>query len=109
MNMRLLAVVVYFAATFLLAGCFSLQPVVTSADGHEHSHGAMVVTSPQLGHVSLEPTTCTAGDHELFLGGDFADPKPGMFVRLLADPLGGAAVRVFSPAKPMEQGVVFHR
>jgi hypothetical protein len=100
---------ILLTATFLLVGCFSSKPIIMPAGSSNPSLGIMAVSSPQFGHVSLEPTSCTAGDREFFLGGDFEDPKTGLVVRLVVDPLGGAAARVFSSAKPMDTSLVFRR
>ena len=71
--------------------------------------GTFALSSNSLGHVSLAPGSCSAGDCLFFLGADFEDEKNGVVVRLVVDPLYGPAVRVFSQAKPFNKTQVFRR
>ena len=69
--------------------------------------GTFALSSDLLGHVSLAPESCSAGDRQFFLGADLADNKNSIVVRLVVDPLDGPAVRVFNAAKPFDQTRVF--
>lgn len=71
--------------------------------------GAFTVSSDRLGHLTVSPSSCTAGDRQFFLGGDFEDEKSGIVVRLVVDPLDGPAARVFATATPFEKTAVFRR
>jgi hypothetical protein len=92
-------------------GCFSARPVdfAAGSTGEPQALGAFTVASERLGHPTIAPTTCTAGDRQFFLGADFEDEKNGMIVRLVVDPLEGPAVRVFAAATPFGEAVVFRR
>ena len=69
--------------------------------------GSFTVSSDRLGHLTVSPSSCTAGDRQFFLGGDFEDEKSGIVARLVVDPLEGPAVRVFATAAPFEKTAVF--
>jgi hypothetical protein len=71
--------------------------------------GSIQVSSPSLGERTLAPTSCTAGSRQFFLGGDFADEKSGVIIRLVVDPIASPAIRVFSAATPFDKNLVFHR
>jgi hypothetical protein len=71
--------------------------------------GSFALASERLGHVTVAPTTCTAGERQFFLGGDFEDEKAGVIVRLVVNPLDGPAARVFASAAPFEKAAVFRR
>ncbi|HYM59856.1 MAG TPA: hypothetical protein VEZ11_03070 [Thermoanaerobaculia bacterium] len=98
-------------AAALTAGCFSSKPIdaVAGAQGEPQTLGAITLASERLGHLTVAPTTCQAGTRQSFLGGDFQDPKSGMVVRLVVDPLDGPAVRVFEKATPFDKSLVFRR
>lgn len=90
----------------LPAGCLSSLPTSEEALRIE---GTLAVDGAALGKVEIKPSVCLAGDRQQFLGADFQDPSSGLTVRLVVDPLGDAAVRVFSAAAPFERSVVFRR
>jgi hypothetical protein len=71
--------------------------------------GSFTVSSDRLGHLTVSLSSCTAGDRQFFLGGDFEDEKSGIVVRLVVDPLDGPAARVFATATPFEKTAVFRR
>ncbi len=98
-------------SSVFLAGCLTSSPVdVGLADhGAARSLGTLAVTSPRFGDVTLSPTTCKAGGKQFFLGGDFADENAGLTMRLVVDPLGNPAARLFAVAEPFDKSVVFHR
>lgn len=98
--------------TLASAACLSSQPIVSSGTAgasRGSDLGSFELTSELLGRHTLVPNTCDGASRQHFLGGDFLDEKAGLAVRLVVDPLGTAAVRVFSPEKPFEKSVVFRR
>ncbi len=100
------------ATAALSCGCLSSRPVPGTSQaqsGQSLALGSFEVGSPALGSPALAPTECTPGDAQFFLGADFADVRAGAVVRLVVDPLGGAAARVFSAAEPFDKSVVFTR
>jgi hypothetical protein len=108
MRHRVARVAVLIAFTFASSGCLPSgrggeQPV------ERQSLGTFALSSDSLGHVSLAPASCSAGDRQFFLGADFEDDKNGFVLRLVIDPLYGPAVRVFSQTNPFEEARVFRR
>ena len=102
------------SAVVLSPGCisFSAMPLPGTAATGQASPGTLgsfTVSSPLLGDSRVAPTECAAGDRQLFLGGDFADPAAGLVVRLVVDPLEGPAARVFAAADPFRKNVVLRR
>jgi len=96
----------------LASGCLSTLPVdgnATAKKGGNVSLGSVALYSERLGQSTIAPNTCSAGDREFFLGGDFIDEKSALVVRLVFDPLDGAAIRIFTPNSSAEKSVVFHR
>jgi len=95
---------------FLLAGCLSGTPV-DLPDGADSGQplGRIEVESSALGSLTLAPDSCSSGDLQSFLGGDFADSASATVVRLVVDPLDGPAVRVFNAGAPFDGDVVFRR
>lgn len=106
-----LSLLALFPCTLLFVGCFSARPIGMTPDstGEQSRLGSFALSSAYLGHLMLSPSSCTAGDRQFFLGGDFEDEKTGMIIRLVVDPLYGPAIRVFANAEPYEKSVVFHR
>ncbi len=98
-----------FLCILLCAGCFSARPVgsVSGSQGAERMLGSFAMSSERIGHLTVSPSSCTAGDRQFFLGGDFEDEKSGIVARLVVDPLSGPAVRVFATAAPFEKTAVF--
>jgi len=96
----------------LASGCLSTLPVdggaATDKSGNV-SLGSVALYSERLGQATITPNTCSAGDREFFLGGDFIDEKSRLIVRLVFDPLDGAALRIFTANSSAEKSVVFHR
>ncbi len=108
--MKSLHLLTLLAAASLCGGCFPTLPIDASSDaGAGRPLGSFVLTSDRLGHETIAPATCTAGDRQSFLGGDFADEKSGFIVRLVVDPLEGPAARVFASATPYDKTAVFCR
>ena len=103
---RLVGVLIAF--TFASSGCL-LSRRGGEQPAEPQSLGTFALSSDSLGHVSLAPASCSAGDRQFFLGADFEDDKNGLVVRLVIDPLYGPAVRVFSQAKPSEDTRVVRR
>ena len=97
---------VLLAVVGLAAGCASLAPLEAPS---QHELGSLRLSSRQLGQITLEPTSCLAGDRQLFLGADFVDASRSTVLRLVVDPLDGPAVRVFSSAEPFDKAIVFRR
>ena len=109
------------ARTVLLIVAAAASPACFSFDGEPlpgsaatgvaapGTFGSFTVSSTLLGNATVAPASCTAGDRQLFLGGDFADPATGLVVRLVVDPLDGPAARVFHAADPFRKSVVLRR
>jgi len=95
---------------FLLSGCLS-GSAVDLPGGAESGQplGRIEVESSALGSMTLAPESCSSGDLQSFLGGDFSDSANATVVRLVVDPLDGPAVRVFKAAAPFEGDFVFRR
>ena len=96
----------------MTGGCFSSQftpPDRKGAAGEPQSLEPFDFSSAASGHLLISPSSCTAGDRELFLGADLSDDSAGVVIRLVVDPLDGPAVRVFARAAPFENSVVFRR
>ena len=70
--------------------------------------GSVTLTSAALGDHTLQPAECRSGEHQLFLGADFLDGQ-GIVTRLIVAPTGGASLRFFAAAHPLEPGVLFRR
>jgi hypothetical protein len=92
-----------------LVACFSTKPATKTPSGQPDSSGSFTVSAKALGRVTIAPSSCVAGDRQLFLGADFPDETAGAVVRLVVDPLDGPAVRVFSSSAPFDKSVVFRR
>lgn len=92
-----------------LGGCLASAPAAPSPDANGASLGAVKLHSERLGNATLNPTHCRAGDRAFFLGGDFLDDASDVVVRVVFDPLDGAAVRLFVPGAAPERSTVFHR
>lgn len=92
-------------------GCLAGRPIDSGSGSSVEPQmlGSFALVSERLGHVTVVPTICTAGDRAFFLGGDFEDEKSGVVVRLVVDPLDGPAARVFAGAAPFEKTAVFRR
>lgn len=105
------ALVLPLGGCVLLAGCLSSRPIGGSRTSAESppALGSFTVSSLVLGNHVLTPSSCTAGDRQLFLGADFATPASTVVVRLVVDPLDGPAVRVFSTDAQFNETVVFRR
>jgi len=112
----------WIAAGVVLApailGCFSAAPglAARSANGESGKAvkpggalGAFEVAAVGAPPGRIAPTSCVAGDHELFLGADLVDPGTKLVVRLVIDPLDGPAVRVYDAGAPFERSVLFFR
>jgi len=99
------AVLLLLAAPVHL-GCFASSAPNSAA---AHPAGTIQLISSSLGNHGLEPTACTSGERQLFLGADFVDGQEGLTTRLIIDPAGSASVRVFPATQPLEQGLVFRR
>jgi len=102
------------AAALFSTGCFSfagapLPGTSTRADAPPGVLGAMSVSSPLVGNVTVAPTACSSGDRQQFLGGDFLDAGSGLVVRLAVDPLEGPGARVFDASDPYGKSVVLRR
>jgi hypothetical protein len=109
--MRATALLIIIPCVLLLGGCLSASPIETGSGstGEPQTLGSFVLASGRLGRVAIAPTTCTSGDRQFFLGGDFQDEQAGFIVRLVVDPLDGPAARVFAGAAPFEKAALFRR
>jgi hypothetical protein len=109
--MRRTAFLTLILCVLSCGGCFSARSIdsASGSTGEPEMLGSFALASDRLGHLTVAPTTCTAGDRQFFLGGDFEDEKAGVIVRLVVDPLEGPAARVFASATPFEKTVVFRR
>lgn len=93
-----------------LTACFSTGPygdLPHSGADATAPLGTFSVSSPALSVESGAPRGCVSGDHELFYGVDFPDLEKKAVLRLVFDPVAGAAIRVFDPADPDRRTVVF--
>lgn len=98
-------------ALLLLCSCLSGRPI-TAPDSSPSSNarlGSFAITSQVLGSEAVQPTACTAGDSQHFLGFDLSSGASPVVVRLAVDPVDGPAVRVFSSDAPFDKAVVFRR
>jgi hypothetical protein len=94
----------------LCAGCFPSRPLEPVQDAStDAALGVFKFTPPRGETLTIEPTSCSAGDRQFFLGADFADPKTPVFVRLVVEPLEWPAVRVISPNAADDSPIVFRR
>ena len=109
--MRLLKLAPLFAACATIGGCLSSLPIDNSsaAGGADRTLGSVELHSAQFGQAIIAPDTCRSGDRERFLGGDFVDTRSGLVVRLVFDPLDGAALRIFASDAQTEKSAVFRR
>lgn len=92
-------------AATLLTGCSTtavgnMQPEPT---------GSLTLAGPTFGDVSLTPTTCRSGQHEVFLGADFSSPDSKVVARLVVDPLAGPGVRIFDSEARFDRALVLKR
>jgi len=74
--------------------------------------GSVTLRSQALGDRTLQPTVCQSGEHQLFLGADFLDPREtgqGIASRLIVEPTGAVILRFFDVAHPLDPGVLFRR
>jgi hypothetical protein len=68
-----------------------------------------VIAGPTLGQQTVAPTSCAAGERQVFLGVDLLDEGAGIVTRLVVDPATGPVVRAFKAASPFDATVLFHR
>jgi len=90
----------------------SLVPAcaIASRSGPSHSPlGSFVIAGPTLGQQTLAPTSCAAGERQVFLGVDLLDEATGIVTRLVVDPATGPVARVFRASAPFDASVLFHR
>ena len=79
----------------LLAGCISTGPGAGNGRGEPATTGSLQLSGPTFGEVTLAPSGCRSGEHEVFLGADFSSPDSDLVVRLVVDPLEAPGVRIF--------------
>ena len=110
MGLRILRVVLCLAIAPMLA-CLASRPVEDASSGKRGAAalGSFTVSSRTLGDLTLAPVGCTAGDRQSFLGADLESPGSSVVLRLVVDPLGGPAVRLYSAEAPFDKTVVFRR
>jgi hypothetical protein len=97
-----------WAALVVLA----LVPACAIVQRSRPSHaplGSFAISGPTLGPQTVAPTSCAAGEHQVFLGVDLVDEGAGIVTRLVVDPATGPVVRVFKAASPFDATVLFHR
>jgi hypothetical protein len=81
-----------------------------SGPGHGPSPlGSFVIAGPTLGPRTVAPTSCAAGEHQMFLGVDLVDEHARIVTRLIVDPATGPLVRAFQAASPFDATVLFQR
>ena len=103
-----------FRWTAVAAG--ALVPACAIGPRSAPSHaplGSFVISGPTLGRQTLAPTSCAAGERQVFLGVDLLDEAAGIVTRLVVDPATGPVVRVFkasarSSERPRSECRVFH-
>ncbi len=115
---HLLLIAASVALASAILGCFSAAPGLAARSAGQGSGkaaepdaalGAFEVAAVGAPPGRIAPTSCVAGDHELFLGADLVDPGTKLVVRLVIDPLDGPAVRVYDTDAPFERSVLFFR
>jgi hypothetical protein len=93
------------AAGALLPAC-----AIAPRSGPSHAPlGRFEISGPTLGRQTLAPTSCAAGERQVFLGVDLLDEATGIVTRLVVDPATGPVVRVFKASAPFDASVLFHR
>jgi len=70
--------------------------------------GRVVLQSPTLGNVTLNPVLCESGEREFFYGVDFLGNQ-GITLRLIVEPTGVPSLRFFEAAHPLNPGTLFRR
>jgi len=71
--------------------------------------GTFTISGPTLGPQTVAPTSCSAGERQVFLGFDLLDEASGIVTRLVVDPATGPVVRVFKTSAPFDATMLFHR
>jgi len=79
----------------LLAGCISTGTGPGQGRGEPATTGSITLSGPTFGDVTLAPSACRSGQHEVFLGADFSSPDSPLVLRLAIDPLDPPGVRIF--------------
>jgi hypothetical protein len=93
---------VLLGALALSAGCVSVPGM---AGGRPDVTGELAIQGPTFGDTRLAVDRCVSGEHQVFLGADFAGPGP-LVARLAVDPLSGPGVRVFDSTAPFGKSFV---
>ncbi len=107
MNFR--SIVTLLAASALsTVGCLSARSFGLDDEG-DGPLGRFDLRSEMLGTTELLPGACTSGERQMFLGFDLSDGARRKTVRLVVDPLGEPAVRVFDAEAPFGKSHVFRR
>lgn len=92
----------------LTAGC-ATTGVGKIMNDNPAATGSLAVAGPMFGEKTLTPAACRSGEHEVFLGADFQDPAQSLTARVVIDPLGDAAIRLFDPADRFKKTLVLRR
>lgn len=90
-----------------LVGCLSSLGVGPNAGPQVVGH--LELSGPTFGEVKLEPTMCTTGEREVFMGADFTDSNALLVARLVVDPLHGPGARIFHIADRFGKALVLRR
>ena len=89
----------------LHSGCVVSSAIEAARDEPE---GTARFTQADGSRNDFEAVSCGSGEHQLFLGADFADAD-NRTVRVVVDPRGAATLRYFDSSQPLEPGLLFHR
>lgn len=90
-----------------LGGCFSGLPGVGTS-GEAEISGALELSGPTFGATTLDVGGCASGEHQVFLGADFAG-SGGLVARLAVDPITGPSVKIFESGAPFGKAIVIHQ
>lgn len=71
--------------------------------------GSLALSGPTFGEQTLKPNECTSGEHQLFMGADFAGGESEPVVRIVLDPLTGPALRIYDPRSPITRSTLFRK
>jgi hypothetical protein len=100
--MRRFTVVTLLGALALSAGCASVSGTAT---GKPDVSGELSIQGPTFGDTRMTLDRCASGEHQVFLGADFAGPGT-LVARLAVDPLSGPGLRVFDSTAPFGKSLV---
>jgi hypothetical protein len=91
-------------------GLVALAPIVAVACGCVSTEvaGQVQVQSAALGAIALSPNECLSGARGYFLGVDLVDEAQQAGLRVIAEPLGGTALKLTRVFATEQRSVLFH-